>query len=417
MHKEKERLVIKNFGPIKSVDLKLGKMTILIGEQATGKSTIAKVLAVCRYFSYIANNEFISNPTSNSFIQGLESWGIDGFIQIDSYIRYECIDYELEIKNKTENVAISVNEDKTINYSDITLFSPSLIPISDNFKVLLLNLQSTISDIKAKESNDRLIGHFFLKIPSDFYQNQVSEVMNNPFYIPTERGLQSIFSLGKSSIQNISDSLFNQFAKMDMFARGFKNETEIKPLNILYKNVNGQGFIKNVRQIEFSSLYNGASGYQSIIPVVLAVKYYSENKRKKKTFIIEEPELNLFPKAQKKLMEFFVENINLNHHSFLLPTHSPYILSTLGNLIYADKIGNLDSKKYSEEVKKSIPEKYWLNINDVSVYYLDKGQAKNLVNIEDCLINLDDLDNVSEIVNKEFDELLNLEVQFENSDL
>ena len=55
---EKERLVIMNFGPIKSVDLKLGKMTILIGEQATGKSTIAKVLSVCRYFSYIVNCSF-----------------------------------------------------------------------------------------------------------------------------------------------------------------------------------------------------------------------------------------------------------------------------------------------------------------------------------------------------------------------
>ena len=241
--------------------------------------------------------------------------------------------------------------------------------------------------------------------------------MNNPFYIPTERGLQSIFSLGKSSIQNISDSLFNQFAKMDMFARNFKKETEIKPLNILYKNVNGQGFIKNERQIEFSSLYNGASGYQSTIPVVLAVKYYSENRQKKKTFIVEEPELNLFPKAQKKLMEFFVESINNNGHSFLLPTHSPYILSTLGNLIYAHKIGNLDNRKFSSDVNKNIPEKYWIDISDLSIYYLDNGQAKNLINIEECLINLDDLDSVSEIVNKEFDELLNLEVQFENIDL
>ena len=415
---QKERLVIKNFGPIKSIDLELGKMTILIGEQATGKSTIAKVLAVCRYFSYIANNEFVvSNPTSNSFIQGLESWGIDGFIQIDSYIQYICFDYELEVKNKTENVPISDNDDHTLNYADIELFSPVLIPKSDNFRALLSNLESTILDIKAKESDNNSLGHFFLKMPSDFYQNQVSKVMNNPFYIPTERGLQSIFSLGKSSIQNISDSLFNQFAKMDMFVRSFKKETEIKPLNILYKNVNGQGFIKNERQTEFSGLYNGASGYQSIIPLVLAIKYYSENHRKKKTFIVEEPELNLFPKAQKKLMEFFVENINNHGHSFLLPTHSPYILSTLGNLIYAHKIGNLDNRKFSSDVNKNIPEKYWIDISDLSVYYLDNGQAKNLINIEECLINLDDLDSVSEIVNKEFDELLNLEVQFENIDL
>ena len=44
----REKLIIKNFGPIKSVDLDLGKITVLIGEQATGKSTIAKVLSICR---------------------------------------------------------------------------------------------------------------------------------------------------------------------------------------------------------------------------------------------------------------------------------------------------------------------------------------------------------------------------------
>ena len=407
---QKERLVIKNFGPIKSIDLELGKMTILIGEQATGKSTIAKVLAVCRYFSYIADFRTNINLSNEQFFEGLKNWELDGYLLENSEIYFENSDYSFQVKNKKITETEVVTDLKPllekIYFEQETKFTPK----SEKAIELTNELQETKNAIE----NNFFNGWF----PSEkFFRLDVSKVISNPFYIPTERGLQSIFSLGKSSIQNISDSLFNQFAKMDMFARAFKNETEIKPLNILYKNVNGQGFVKNERQTEFSSLYNGASGYQSIIPVVLAVKYYSENKRKKKTFIIEEPELNLFPKAQKKLMEFFVENINTNGHSFLLPTHSPYIVSTLGNLIYAHKIGNLDNKKYSEEVKKSIPEKYWLNINDISAYYLENGEAKNLVNTEECLINLDNLDSVSEIINKEFDELLNLEVQFENIDL
>ena len=70
----KERLVIKNFGPIREVDLELGKMTVLIGDQATGKTTIAKVLAMCRYFSYIVIKEATIN-------QGLSEWGLTGFIK------------------------------------------------------------------------------------------------------------------------------------------------------------------------------------------------------------------------------------------------------------------------------------------------------------------------------------------------
>ena len=72
----KESLVIKNFGPIKSVDLELGKMTILIGEQATGKSTIAKVLTVCRYWSHIVDVEFENSRIDNRFIEGVETSGL-----------------------------------------------------------------------------------------------------------------------------------------------------------------------------------------------------------------------------------------------------------------------------------------------------------------------------------------------------
>ena len=81
----KEKLIIKNFGPIKSVDLDLGKITVLIGEQATGKSTVAKVLSICRYFSYIIDfseqRERLSEFSNNlQFMKGLKDWGVDDYL-------------------------------------------------------------------------------------------------------------------------------------------------------------------------------------------------------------------------------------------------------------------------------------------------------------------------------------------------
>jgi predicted ATPase len=379
----KERLVIKNFGPIKSVDLELGKMTILIGEQATGKSTIAKVLAICRYFSYIVD-EFENGESF--FSNGIESWGLIDFIQKDSFISYECSEYAI-IGNSTAGKLYILAGKTVIEKYFINL---KLKAKSKEFKNLLIDYEVD------KNLED--------ETTTNFYQKQVSKIMNNPFYVPTERGLQSIFSLGKNSIQNISDSLFNQFAKMDRFNRTFQNETEIKPLNLIYKNIKGQGFIKNQRQEEFSSLYNGASGYQSTIPVVLAIKYYSEIRRKSKTFIIEEPELNLFPKAQKKLMEFFVENINNNGHSFLLPTHSPYFLSAINDLLMAYKKG----QKNKSEVEKIIKKESWLNPNDLSVYQLKDGFAHDIFDKELNLIGENIIDEVSDEMNEEFEELLDI---------
>ena len=282
--KEIETLVIKNFGPIESVDLKLGKMTILIGEQATGKSTIAKVLAVCRYFSYIVDFRTDRSISDNSFYRGLLYWNINEFLNVDTVIEYENSDYSVKITNQFEK--------NSTFYIESEIF---LNPKSEKFKKLLSDLALIKEEPKVKD------GYSFPNSWSpneNFFRLNVGKVLDNPLYIPTERGLQSIFSLGKSSIQNISDSLFDQFAKIDKFNGDFQSETEIKPLDLIYKNENGQGFIKNKRQVEFSKLKNGASGYQSTIPVVLAVKHYTEFERKSKTFIIEEPELNLFPKAQ-----------------------------------------------------------------------------------------------------------------------
>jgi predicted ATPase len=405
----KEKLIIQNFGPIKSVELELGKITVLIGEQATGKSTIAKVLSVCRYFSYLVTAVSTKSALDNfntPFEDGLRQWGLIDFIRNDSRIEYENDVYSLSGLGRLGSTKTYLYGNEVPNNKTASFFI-NIIEKAKEFSELFDSIE------EFKENSNLGV---FTEMPFSFYQNQVSKVMDNPFYLPTERGLQSIFSLGKNSIQNISDSLFNQFARLDQIARLFKNETSIEPLNISYKNVDGKGFIKKDNDENFYSLYNAASGYQSTIPVVLLIKYYAEFKKKKKTFIIEEPELNLFPKAQKKLIEFFVESLNQFGHSFLLPTHSPYTLTSLENLMYAFKLGNLKNGIYKEEVSKIVEEKYWLNPEEVSVYYLNGEEAIDILDKNEALINKDYIDSVSEITNKEFDSLLAIEVQFENSE-
>ena len=38
------RLIIKDFGPISSADVEIGKFTVVIGTQGTGKSSLAKLI-------------------------------------------------------------------------------------------------------------------------------------------------------------------------------------------------------------------------------------------------------------------------------------------------------------------------------------------------------------------------------------
>ena len=318
----KEKLVIRNFGPIKSVELELSRFNVFIGEQGTGKSTVAKLLAVCRYFSYIAMDDaFIAGQTK--FSLGLASWGLSDAVHIDSFISYECANYSLTVTHTEQRIKSSFINNKG-EYEDQIIFSfvPTCKPKSNHFINLLEEYQKIISQPRNRPVNptNRIL-------PTSFFLNDVAAVMDNPFYIPTERGLQSIFSLGRSSIENISDSLYNQFARIDYVVRLFKDETLIEPLGIVYKNVDGRGYIKKVNEDNFYSLYNAASGYQSTIPVVLLMEYYISIRKKAKTFIIEEPELNLFPSAQKELMQYLVDKTMNYGNTMLLTTHSPYVLA------------------------------------------------------------------------------------------
>ena len=394
-----ETLIIKHFGPIESVELKLKRFTILIGEQATGKSTVAKVLAVCRYFSYIVENEF---SFDDEFEEGLSAWGLVSFINEQSHIYYECEHYSLTIK-QVQFEETSRDLEGRIEYSRIiNKFLPKLSIHSVQFS----NLIDELEKIKPKKlfEEDDYFNNW--RIPTSFFQNDVARIIDNPFYIPTERGLQSIFSLGKNSIQNISDSLFNQFAKLDQIVRFFKNDTLIEPLNIEYKNESGKGFVRKKGTEQYFSLYDGASGYQSTIPVVLSLEYYSLIRKKKKTFLIEEPELNLFPIAQNELMKYLVDRSISYNHQMLLTTHSPYILTSLNNLLYAYQVG----QEHPDKINKIVDKKYWLNPAEVSGYrLLPDGSAKDILDYELKQVDTGELDDVSRELNGIWDQIADIE--------
>jgi predicted ATPase len=399
-----EKLIIRNFGPIKDVELDLKKFNVIIGEQATGKSTIAKVLAMCRYFSFIIKTEFSKDdrkPINNGshFFRGLAPWGLQESYKNNSEISYFNENYSFEIKFEIKKHLTEFDE-KGNEINVQYLFTKSKItPISDKFKYLLDEFEK----IKPKDESDLEKWH----VPTSFFQNDVSKIMDNPFYIPTDRGLQSLFSLGKNSIQNISDSLFNQFANLDLIAKNFSEDTSIEPLNIVYKNIDGKGYIRKNNGGDYFSLYNGASGYKSTIPIVLVNKYYKDVRKKTKTFLIEEPELNLFPIAQKELINYLVsESANLGNQ-ILLTTHSPYILTSLNNLMYAHEVGKI----YPDEAEKVIEKKYWLNPNDVSAYELKTdGTCEDIFNREENLIGAEKIDEISNTLNEQFDALLNIEL-------
>ena len=43
---ERAKLIVKNFGPLKDIEIEVREMVTFIGAQASGKSTLAKLLSI-----------------------------------------------------------------------------------------------------------------------------------------------------------------------------------------------------------------------------------------------------------------------------------------------------------------------------------------------------------------------------------
>ncbi|AMJ67228.1 hypothetical protein AXW84_18670 [Hymenobacter sp. PAMC 26628] len=158
-------------------------------------------------------------------------------------------------------------------------------------------------------------------------------------------------------------------------------------------------------------LYETASGIQSVTPLLVLLEYVSRNTEQAQSFIVEEPELNLYPTAQQGLLNWLVEKCTKGENDLTITTHSPYILSHLNLLLYAHHVGNKDEEK-RQKVAAIIPEKYWVNPDEFAAYYVNgpegAGGIRSLLDPETKLISQNELDAVSGIQADEFDQLLDI---------
>lgn len=152
-----------------------------------------------------------------------------------------------------------------------------------------------------------------------------------------------------------------------------------------------------------------ASGIQSVTPLLVLLEHLSRNTEQAQSFIIEEPELNLYPTAQRDLVYWLLEKCTQGDNDLTITTHSPYVLSALNLALYANKVATLFPHQH-KKVAKLIPEKYWLKAEEFSAYFVAKGDAKSIFDTKTGLLSESQLDEVSGEFADVFDRLTDLRV-------
>ncbi|NOT52128.1 MAG: AAA family ATPase [Chitinophagaceae bacterium] len=444
----KSKLVVKNFGPIKEVSLDLRNVNVFIGPQATGKSALAKIFTIFkapRKFFYKTdsdtNKKIIDNEkASKQFADVFSEYNISSFLNTQTEIEFESELHLITYKNGVLNYEPKLLDQ--INYLEILFvdFDKNKTEIATKFsefsgKFLVFDIKAsrllyekdlpTILDknnyVSASENKSKEILEVIREIEEHLSTSTA-------IYIPAERNLVNI-------IKKAALNLMVNSVPIPKHILSFGAELEKITLNeikldfiqkeLVYKIIDGEDKVY-INADNIISLNEAASGIQSVVPLLASV--LSEQTIYHRSFVIEEAELNLFPLAQYELIKLLEarrtdprsrwEDYGTIH---TYTTHSPYILSSLNNLLYAFKVRmklfdklndssdatpSKNMQEATERVQKIV--KATINPENFTAYQICDGSARSIFNNETGLIEDNYIDLATDKINDDFEQLMEL---------
>lgn len=415
----KDKLIIQNFSGIDYLEIELKKLNILIGEQASGKSTVAKLFY---YFNslfedlqtYIhqelfgKNNQNKTNSSDLKDLAGIQAGKFSHFFDIMSTNQHYQIEYVF-----VDNFSIRISSENDyikIAYSDD--LHQLLNEIIQKYQYQVINTENTFNSFE-------LLNKISNSIQQDFENKGIH--IKKQIFIPSGRSYfgildENIYS-EDNAVKNI-DYLLKRFGNFYRFLKRL-NKLELSNQHLFetiikakYITDDGEEFLvhSDERKVKIAQ---ASSGQQEIFPILLIIQNILERNIKHNEGLIlyiEEPEAHLFPTAQKDLVHLFARLFNHlqsdDCHIFIT-THSPYLLSSFNTLLTAGSVVRQNPEK-AQQVYQVIPENEVLFSEQVGAYSLMKGQLKSLIDPDEELILADVLDEVSGIIADEFDKLLDL---------
>ena len=392
-----EKIIVKNFGPIREADLDLRKVTVFIGEQASGKSVLAKLITMFQDITLLQDR---AQNDRRWWKAKLAYYNLDDFFKKDSQIEYESKDFTAKI---TANGGFAVKyHNKRLKYlvdnisiqekkqDEIDANSRKAYEINDFSKAAELEVTKGIALSEIIKLRSELKISFFDSI-----------------YVPAERILLSF-----APFINYDDFYLSDFILQFQEKRKLKKKFNIKTLDIEYNYDEDSDDFENKIKLKKNnvvlSLHKTASSIQSLVPLHVFIE--TINPLMKYSFVIEEPELNLYPTTQKKLVEYLIEKCTQGENRLIITTHSPYVLTALNNLIQAKNVVK-NRPELTDDVTQIIPPQYHLDFEDVAAYFVADGTVHSIMNTDNQLIDANALDEVSNELSDEFGKLVQLEFQ------
>ena len=382
----KEYITIKEFGPLKNIEnIEIKQFTVLIGESASGKSTLMKIVAMMRYLykmanirSYLKHSKIAKSPFRMRLSTMMERQEMGKMFTKNSILIYRMVmdadvSYEVRIENGKLFVPSIAKEH--------LLFSKASF-ISENRNVIPTWTQ------KAWKNKGATLGFYFHETNEDFgcasegEKELMMDFVGMKMIITHPKGKPTRYQIVPTDghhapIELIEASSGIQTSAplaliVDYFAKDFS-----------FKEAFNRSVMSYLYEMENLSKFKAVSEPTSL-PKIVDVH-------------IEEPELSLFPDAQCKLIEkIFYTALHAKNDrtlNMMMATHSPYILNYL----------NIVLNQTNEHRAR-------LNNNNTAVYRIYEGEIQDLLMQDEQGHWIVDTYDLSEMMNTIYNEFVNLGV-------
>lgn len=363
------RLKIVNIGPISSIDIPISRVNVIIGKQSTGKSTIAKVLSFCMWLEkdIIAHQEKDYVDSDMLRRELLNYHKITNYFNEGAYIHYEGEYISFDFYSP-EEFSIELSS----SFSEAKNGKVAYIPSER-----ILASQTYISSLEMDKSYVRDFLFTWLSIHSKYTKNNAVPIIDvGVKYFYDEEGKRDKIILSNEKELDIDEassgiqSIIPLYVYFDYVTRWiFENEegTSYDKYSVIRKALikevmrdaddeliqKALSFPALQKQLQDSlSILRRASKVNKINSELNSVTDLIEKLERPHhvNLIVEEPELNLFPQTQVRLLYQMMRNINLSRDKILLTTHSPYILYAINNCM----LSYLVRTKIDEEDKATL---------------------------------------------------------------
>ncbi len=386
-----EKLIIKSFGPVKELDITFKKVTVFIGDQSTGKSCVAKLFSMFKWLEKVlSQKKYKLNyfEQYNRFRTKLCAYHrIETFFNDDTVIEFNSLLYKFEYKD--ESFSIIEKEAEVTGISKI-MYVPaerSIVSVAENKSKLLKELPDSIGTFSDEFANAKEYYQSGYELPFEKLSFEYDSLNDAGWIHGSDYKVRLI-----NASSGIQSSL-----PMCMVSE-YLSKTIAKEKEVKLSKEERDKLEKRVTEIMQNDTITDS------IKDMMISKLSSANRYTRFINIVEEPELNLFPKSQWEVLSSLILSNSLSPENMLvLTTHSPYSLAILNTMIVGAEASRNADKDTMKSIEDILPKKKQISESDIAAYRLSSNEipyCKSVINPKTGLITKNDLDSASDEIMK-----------------